>query len=67
MRRWLLAEKYFNVKAQGLDIDATTLTDFAKVKTVIFERKFASPSNYLMPIPSADINKNVHIVQNPGY
>lgn len=67
MRRWLLADKYFNTKAQGMNIDATTLTDFAKLTTVVFERKFTSPANYLMPIPSDDINKNTHIVQNPGY
>lgn len=67
MRRWLLAEKYFNVKAQGMDIDATNINNFAKPTEVVFERKFTSPANYLMPIPSDDINKNTHIVQNPGY
>lgn len=67
MRRWLLAEKYFNVKAQGMNIEATTIDNFAKPTQVVFERKFTSPANYLMPIPSDDMNKNTHIVQNPGY
>ncbi len=67
MRRWLLAEKYFNVKAQGMNIDATTIEEFAHPTEVIFERKFTSPANYLMPIPTSDINRNTHIVQNPGY
>jgi hypothetical protein len=67
MRRWLLAEKYFNVKAQGMNIEATNMTNFAKPTEVTFERKFTSPANYLMPIPSDDMNKNTHIVQNPGY
>ncbi len=67
MRRWLLAEKYFNVKAQGMNIDATTIEEFANPTEVIFERKFTSPANYLMPIPTDDINRNTHIVQNPGY
>lgn len=67
MRRWLLAEKYFNVKAQGMNIEATTLSGFAKLSNIVFERKFTSPANYLMPIPTDDINKNTHIVQNPGY
>lgn len=67
MRRWLLAEKYFNVKAQGLNIEATTLEEFAKPTEVIFERKFESPTQYLLPIPLADIQKNANLVQNPGY
>lgn len=67
MRRWLLAEKYFNVKAKGLNIDAENINDFSEVKEVVFERKFQSPMNYLMPIPSADINRNDHVVQTPGY
>lgn len=67
IRRWLLGEKYFNVKAQGLNIDASSLQDFAQPKTVVFERKFTSPANYLMPIPSDDLNKDEKLVQNPGY
>ena len=67
MRRWLLAEKYFNVKAKGLNIDAENINDFSEVQEVVFERKFQSPMNYLMPIPSADINRNDHVVQTPGY
>ena len=67
MRRWLLAEKYFNVKVKGLNIDAENINDFGEVQEVVFERKFQSPMNYLMPIPSADINRNSHVVQTPGY
>lgn len=67
MRRWLLAETYFNVKAKGLNIDAEDINDFSTIKEVVFERKFQSPMNYLMPIPSADINRNDHVVQTPGY
>lgn len=66
MRRWLLAGQYFNVKGQGLNIEGTTVTDYAKVATVPFERAF-SDRNYLMPIPIADVNRNPKIVQNPGY
>ena len=67
MRRWLLAEKYFNVKAKGMNIDADNINDFSTIKEVVFERKFQAPMNYLMPIPSADINRNDHVVQTPGY
>lgn len=67
MRRWLLAEKYFGVKATGMNIMAATLKDFCKETTVEFERKFESPTQYLMPIPIGDINKNEKLVNNPGY
>ncbi|MDR0892141.1 MAG: RagB/SusD family nutrient uptake outer membrane protein [Mediterranea sp.] len=67
MRRWLLAEKYFNVKTQGMDIEATDINTFSKVTTIEYERKFQSPMNYLLPIPNADITKNPKLVNNPGY
>lgn len=67
LRRWLEAERYFNVKAQGLNIEGTTVEQLANIKEVSMERKFSSPRNYLMPIPSADVNRNLNIVQNPGY
>lgn len=67
MRRWLLAGQYFSVQAQGMNIDATTIDDFATLQTVDFERKFATPTNYLLPIPSDDVNRNENLVNNPGY
>lgn len=67
MRRWKLAGQYFNVKAKGFNIDASAIEEFAKVTEITFERKFESPTNYLLPIPLDDVNKNLHIVQNPGY
>ncbi len=33
----------------------------------MFERKFESPTQYLLPIPLSDVNKNLNLVQNPGY
>lgn len=67
MRRWLLAEDYFNTKAQGLNIDATSLAQFAGLTEIDFERKFTSPTNYLLPIPNSDLNTNENLVNNPGY
>lgn len=67
IRRWLMADKYFNVKAQGMNIEATTLEEFAQPTEVIFERKFESPTQYLLPIPLLDVQKNKNLVQNPGY
>ena len=67
MRRWKIADQYFNVKASGLNIDAGDIDAFATKSEIPFERKFATPTNYLLPIPLDDVNKNTHIVQNPGY
>ncbi len=67
MRRWLLAEQAFGVKAQGMNIESKTLEGFAQLTTIPYERKFEAPKNYLLPIPSADINRNPKLIQNPGY
>lgn len=67
LRRWKTAGTYFNQKAKGLNITATSLEEFVMVKEVIFERKFETPTQYLMPIPLADVNRNENITQNPGY
>lgn len=67
LRRWKIAEQYFNVKAKGMDITAKTIDEFVKPTEVVFERKFESPTQYLLPIPLSDVNKNEKLVQNPGY
>lgn len=67
MRRWKIADKYFDVKAKGMNIEAGSLDDFVQIKEVVFERKFDAPTQYLLPIPQGDINKNEKIIQNPGY
>ncbi len=67
LRRWKMAEQYFGVKARGMNILGNTIDGFAQETEVTFERKFSSPAQYLMPIPSTDINRNVNLVQNPGY
>ncbi len=67
MRRWLLAEKYFGVKAQGMNILTDDIDEFATLTTISFERKFQSPTQYLLPIPSGDINRDPQLVNNPGY
>lgn len=67
MRRWLRAEETFSRKSQGLNVEGTTIQEYARVVDINYERKFEAPKNYLMPIPSADINRNTKIKQNPGY
>ena len=54
----MLDEKYFIVKAKELNIDATTIEEQATLKDIQFERKFEAPTQYFLPIPIDDINKN---------
>ena len=67
MRRWLLAGQYFNVQAQGMNCEATNINEYARLTTIMFERKFQTPMNYLLPIPIKDLNNNPNLVNNPGY
>lgn len=67
LRRWKDAERYFGVKAKGMNILGTNIDDFAQALEVTFERKFESPTQYLMPVPLTDVNRNLNLVQNPGY
>ena len=67
LRRWKIADKYLGQKARGMNIMANSLEAFSQVTEIDFARAFRSPANYLMPIPAADVNRNVNLIQNPGY
>ncbi|MCD8184216.1 MAG: RagB/SusD family nutrient uptake outer membrane protein [Bacteroides sp.] len=67
LRRWKEAEEYLGVKAKGMNILGKTIDEFGQETEVTFERKLESPTQYLMPIPVEDINRNQNLAQNPGY
>lgn len=67
LRRWMIADKYLDVKAKGMNIQGATDEAFFQVTEVAFPRKFRADAFWLMPIPQGEINKNEHLVQNPGY
>ena len=67
MRRWMIAQETFSKKAQGLNIEGNDIDEFAQLREISFERKFEAPKNYLLPIPSDDVNRNPKLVNNPGY
>lgn len=46
---------------------ATTLAEFTHPTVLDFPRSFVAPKNYLMPIPKDEVDKNLNLVQNPGY
>ncbi len=78
MRRWLLADQYFNVIPEGDNIMTDNFDEFC-TRTVLdgrkvpggnapnIVRKFVAPRNYLLPIPYGETQKNKNLVQNPGY
>lgn len=66
MRRWKLADQYFNKRHHGLNIDADNMKDFSVDYECPFVREFRD-YHWLLPIPAKDINNNHNIVQNPGY
>ena len=74
MRRWLLAEEYFDKIPEGNFVPTNNFNEFA-TRTVLdgsngltpIVRNFTSPRNYLMPIPYGEVQKNKNLVQNPGY
>ena len=65
MRRWKTLEAYLNKPLQGWNIEGESAEDYYEIKDV------AIPSfgwkNYLWPIKQASIDKNIHLVQNPGW
>lgn len=79
IRRWLLAEKYFDAQPEGNNIMTDNFNEFATrtkldgkpvaggLNAPNIIRKFTSPRNYLMPIPYGEVQKNKNLVQNPGY
>lgn len=78
MRRWLLAEEYFDATPAGANIMTDNFEEFAKLTLLDGSpvtggnapnilRSFTSPRNYLMPIPYSEVQKNNNLVQNPDY
>lgn len=66
MRRWLLADKYFNVRPHGMNIEGERVDEFAQETEINVQRRFTD-AHWLLPIPAQDISNNHNVVQNPGY
>ena len=67
LRRWMLAEKYLNVKAKGMNVSGANDAEFFRVTEVVYPRRFDSPTHYLLPIPQKETYLNTKLIQNPGY
>jgi starch-binding outer membrane protein, SusD/RagB family len=49
----------------GMDINATNTTDFSK--RVVFENRVFLKKNYLWNILQNELNKDMNLVENPGW
>lgn len=65
LRRWQEAE-VLGETVQGHNVSGETNEDFFQVKDISLPRSF-DKSNYLLPIPQHDIDRNENLKQNPGY
>ena len=63
-RRWKIAEQTDAGPFYGMNISANPPEFY---KRVVFENRVFRKSYYFFPIPQPEINKNMNLVQNPGY
>ncbi|HYH55868.1 MAG TPA: RagB/SusD family nutrient uptake outer membrane protein, partial [Anseongella sp.] len=67
-RRWKIAAETDGGPFYGMNIDAgTSLNDPEFYKRTVFERRVFEQKHYFFPIPQFDIDRNVNLVQNPGW
>jgi len=69
VRRWKDAMVELNKPVRGMDMEKTEASGFYIEKNVTVircDRKFVL-RNYLFPIPKSDIDKNIKLIQNPGW
>ena len=66
LRRWKLADEYFNSPVYGWSVDETTAGGYYNIIQV-GTRSFNSPRDYFHPISINEITINPNLIQNPGW
>jgi len=66
IKRWKLANEYFNKPVTGWSVDESAINKFYTVKSV-GQRSFITPRDYLFPIKLDEMIINSNLVQNPGW
>lgn len=66
LRRWLLADQYFNAPVMGWSVDETNEDDYYQVQDV-GQRSFNKNRDYLHPISTDELARNSNLIQNPGW
>lgn len=67
VRRWKIAPQVLNVPARRMAISKNITTGLKSYSVIDFQQRAFFDKNYLVPIPSYEIQKNPKLVQNPGY
>jgi hypothetical protein len=66
IRRWKLADEYFNSNVRGWSVDEKTDANYYKVIEVGI-RSFETPRDYLHPIQTSELITNPNLIQNPQW
>lgn len=66
IRRWKLADTYFNTNVKGWSVDESTEDGYYQIKEV-GTRVFSTPRDYFHPIKISELNTNPNLIQNPGW
>ena len=66
LRRWKLADEYFNSPVYGWSVDETTVNGYYNIIQVGI-RSFNNPRDYFHPISINELTINPNLIQNPGW
>ena len=66
LRRWKLAEEYFNSPVFGWSVNETTVSGYYNI-TQVGVRSFNNPRDYFHPISINELTINPNLIQNPGW
>ena len=66
IRRWKLADQYFNSNVRGWSVDENSDASYYKVIDVGI-RSFETPRDYLHPIQTSELVTNPNLIQNPQW
>lgn len=64
LRRWKEAETVLNEPIYGMNVKATTKSDYFR-RTLLDAKHVYRKAFYFMPVPSWEMDKNPNLVQNP--
>lgn len=72
IRRWKIGEETLNRDFYGMNFSGSEKSDNeadpkAFFKRSIYQKRLFTKKNYWFPVPQSEIDKNVNLVQNPGW
>lgn len=67
-RRWKIADQTDGGPFYGMNVETgTKLADLVFYQRTVFERRVFRKAYYLHPIPQSELDRDVNLVQNPGW